>query len=73
MEFHTITAFKRKQEIHIWTDLRAKSIKVYNEKYKPEISLRTSLSDYREEQWLVNLPLYALAGLNGLVNNNILI
>ena len=30
-----------------------------NQKFNPEISIRTSLADYRKEDWLINLPLYA--------------
>jgi hypothetical protein len=40
-------------------NLKAKSLKSYHEKFNPDISIRTSLSDYRKEDWLVNLPLYA--------------
>ncbi len=31
----------------------------FNQKFSPEISIRSSLSDYRKEDWVVNLPLYA--------------
>ena len=33
------------------------------EKYQPDISVRTSMSDYREQDWLMNLPLYAIGEL----------
>ena len=26
------------------------------EKFNPEISVRTSMADYKKEEWLVNLP-----------------
>lgn len=29
-------------------------------KYDPEISVRASTADYKKEDWLVNLPLYAV-------------
>ena len=29
-------------------------------KYQPDIALRTSMSDYREQDWMTNVPLYAL-------------
>ena len=41
-------------------NLRAKSLKSYQEKFSPEISVRTSMADYKKEEWLVNLPLYAI-------------
>jgi hypothetical protein len=46
-------------EVKAAENLKAKSLKTYHQKFNPEISIRTSLSDYREEDWLVNLPLYA--------------
>jgi predicted AAA+ superfamily ATPase len=48
-------------EVKAAENLKAKSLKTYHQKFNPEISIRTSLSDYREEDWLVNLPLYAFA------------
>ncbi len=50
-------------EVKASENLRAKSIKIYREKYLPEISIRLSMSDYRNEGWLINLPLYALPAL----------
>ncbi|MBA7469743.1 hypothetical protein ES707_05016 [subsurface metagenome] len=50
-------------EVKASENLRAKSIKIYKEKYSPEISIRLSMSDYRNEGWLINLPLYALPAL----------
>lgn len=41
-------------------NLRAKSLKTYQEKFSPEISVRTSMADFKKEDWLVNLPLYAI-------------
>jgi len=46
-------------EVKAAENLKAKSLKTYHQKFSPEISIRTSLSDYRKEDWLVNLPLYA--------------
>jgi predicted AAA+ superfamily ATPase len=47
-------------EVKAAENLKAKSLKAYFQKYNPEISIRTSLSDYRKEDWLINLPLYGL-------------
>jgi len=44
-------------------NLQAKSLRVYNEKFSPPRCFRTSLSPYREESWLTNIPLYALSAL----------
>ena len=46
-------------EVKAAENLKAKSLKTYHQKFNPEISIRTSLSDYRKEDWLVNMPLYA--------------
>ena len=47
-------------EVKAEVNLKAKSLKTYREKFNPEISVRTSMADYRKEDWLVNLPLYAI-------------
>ena len=52
-------------EVKAETNLRAKSLKIYREKYSPELAVRTSMSDYRREDGLINLPLYAIEELKG--------
>lgn len=47
-------------EVKAEVNLKAKSLQVYKEKYDPEISVRTSMADYKRDDWLVNLPLYAV-------------
>ncbi len=47
-------------EVKAEVNLRAKSLKTYQEKYSPEVSVRASMADFRREEWLVNLPLYAI-------------
>lgn len=47
-------------EVKAEINLRAKSLKTYCEKYNPKIAVRTSMADFRKEDWLVNLPLYAI-------------
>lgn len=54
-------------EVKATENLQAKSLKVYAEKYKPNYVIRTSLSDYRKEDWLINLPLYAISSLKAIV------
>ena len=48
-------------EVKAEENLRAKSLKVFCEKYHPEIALRTSMSDYRKEDTFINVPLYSLS------------
>lgn len=47
-------------EVKAEENLKAKSLKVFNGKYPEAQCLRLSLSDYRQEDWLTNTPLYAL-------------
>jgi predicted AAA+ superfamily ATPase len=50
-------------EVKASENLQAKSLKIFHNKH-PEITcFRTSLSDYREESWMTNLPLYGVAML----------
>jgi predicted AAA+ superfamily ATPase len=53
-------------EVKAEENLQAKSLKVYMEKFSPAISIRTSMSDFRKQDWLLNLPLYAISELTGL-------
>ena len=55
-------------EVKAEVNLRAKSLKTYQEKFSPVISIRTSMSDYKKEEWLVNLPLYAIDQLTAVTN-----
>lgn len=47
-------------EVKAETNLKAKSLKTYRDRFSPEVSVRTSMSEYKKEDWLVNLPLYAI-------------
>jgi predicted AAA+ superfamily ATPase len=47
-------------EVKASENLRAKSFKLFCEKFQPKTAIRTSLSDYREEKWLTNVPLYVV-------------
>ncbi len=54
-------------EVKAEVNLRAKSLKTYQEKFSPEISIRSSMADYKEEEWLTNLPLYAIDQIKAVV------
>ncbi len=41
----------------------SKSLKTYRERFSPELSIRVSVADYKKEDWLVNLPLYAIENI----------
>ena len=51
-------------EVKAETNLKAKSLKTYCEKFKPNKAIRLSMADYRQEEWLLNLPLWAVETLN---------
>jgi predicted AAA+ superfamily ATPase len=47
-------------EVKAEENLKAKSLQVFSQNYHPPISIRSSMSDYRKQDWLINLPLYAI-------------
>lgn len=51
-------------EVKAEENLKAKSLKTFCQKYAPKTAIRTSMSDYRKEDWLTNLPLYAINELS---------
>lgn len=50
-------------EVKANENLQAKSLKSFAQKYDSKINVRTSMSDYREESWLINVPLYAIGNI----------
>ena len=53
-------------EVKAEENLQAKSLRSYRDKYSPGLALRTSMSGYRVQQDLVNLPLYAVEAFPGM-------
>lgn len=47
-------------EVKAEENLSAKSLKSFYNKYRPQLSIRTSMSDYREQEWMVNVPLHMI-------------
>jgi predicted AAA+ superfamily ATPase len=47
-------------EVKASENLQAKSFKLFCEKFNPQTAIRTSLSDFREETWMTNVPLYII-------------
>lgn len=47
-------------EVKSGENLRSKSFRLFCEKYKPLKAIRTSLTDYKEEEWMTNVPLYGI-------------
>ena len=47
-------------EVKSGENLRAKSFKLFCEKYNPDEAIRTSMAEYKAESWMTNLPLWAV-------------
>ena len=50
-------------EVKVSENLQAKSLKTFVQKYNTEINVRTSMSNYRKEDWLINVPLYSIGNI----------
>lgn len=50
-------------EVKASENLQAKSLKTFVEKYKTKINVRTSMTNYRKDDWLINIPLYLIGNL----------
>jgi predicted AAA+ superfamily ATPase len=53
-------------EVKAEENLQAKSLKVFYSKHPNTIAIRTSMSNYREDNWLINFPLFAIKKLTGI-------
>ncbi|MCD8014260.1 MAG: ATP-binding protein [Lachnospiraceae bacterium] len=50
-------------EVKAEENLKAKSLKAYCEKHNPKYAVRTSMANYKKQDWMTNLPLYAIRNL----------
>jgi hypothetical protein len=50
-------------EVKAEENLRAKSLKAFVDENNLPFGIRTSMSDFREQEKLINIPLYAVAEL----------
>lgn len=50
-------------EVKSEINMKSKSLKTYHERFSPELSLRASMADYKDEKWQINLPLYAIENI----------
>lgn len=48
-------------EVKAEQNLRARSLRAFCDKYKLGMAIRSSMSNYKQEDWLTNVPLYMLA------------
>lgn len=54
-------------EVKAAENLQAKSLKTFVEKYKTKINVRTSMTNYRRENWLINIPLYSIGNIEKII------
>lgn len=54
-------------EVKAEINLKAKSLKTYYEKFAPQLSVRSSLSKYKKEDWLLNLPLCLIEEIKSVI------
>ncbi len=47
-------------EVKAEENLQAKSLKSFYNKYRPGKAVRFSMSDYRKQEWMINIPLYCV-------------
>lgn len=50
-------------EVKAEENLRSKSLKAYVDKFEPVYAIRTSMSNYRKQDWLINIPLWGVSGI----------
>ena len=50
-------------EVKAEENLQSKSLRSFTEKFKIGFAVRTSMADYREQEWMTNLPLYCISCL----------
>ena len=58
-------------EVKAEENLRSKSLRAFKEKYDKVNAIRFSLSDYRRQGWMTNIPLYAMTNSSMLAMNAI--
>ncbi len=55
-------------EVKANENLQAKSLKTFVEKYKTSINVRTSMSNFRKEDWIINIPLYSIGNIEEIIS-----
>lgn len=54
-------------EVKSSENLQAKSLKTFVQKYDTKINVRTSMTNYRVEEWLTNIPLYLIGNIENIL------
>ena len=54
-------------EVKAEVSLQSKSLKAFADKFRPRLSIRSSMTDYRQDGSFLNLPLYAIRCVSGVL------
>ena len=54
-------------EVKASENLQSKSLKSFVNKYNTKINVRTSMSNYRNENWITNIPLYSIGNIEEII------
>lgn len=58
-------------EVKANENLQSKSLKTFVEKYNTKINIRTAMSNYRKDNWIINIPLYLIGNLKRLLRDDV--
>ena len=50
-------------EVKAETSVHSQSLRAFYDKFQPELSVRLSLLNYKDQDWMVNIPLYAVCNV----------
>jgi predicted AAA+ superfamily ATPase len=56
-------------EVKAEENLMAKSLKTFASKYNTKINIRTSMTSYKKEDWLINIPLYSIGDIENILSD----
>ena len=54
-------------EVKSSENLQSKSLKTFVQKYNTNLNVRTSMTNYRVEDWLTNIPLYMIGNITNIM------
>ena len=54
-------------EVKANENLQSKSLKTFIQKYDTKVNVRTSMSDYKEEDKIINIPLYLIGNIENII------
>ena len=51
-------------EVKAEDNVKSKSLRAYHDKFNPVYSIRTSMNGYRNQEWMENIPLWAISSID---------